>query len=130
MALEFQDIRNVLLAQSDQNALGTAADYTTFGPVKGAHVWILLTVAFTNSTGSRGVPILSYLRGGKEFILDAGVTLTAGIPQNLGGAFYVPEGCLVKMYISGATAADVLHFAINGLEAYDVPHETQPEAQP
>jgi hypothetical protein len=114
--LDLQGYHHPVLDKQDLVAAGTAADFALFGPVPTGHVWMLGVASAVNDTGSRGTPILSLVRGGQEFKIDGGGVLTVNVPQNIDGMIYVPESCYIKVYVLGATALDVLHMIIGGLD--------------
>jgi hypothetical protein len=113
---DLQGYHHPLLDRRDLVAVGNAADFVTFGPVPTGHVWMLTSVTSLNDTTAAGIPILSLVRGGREFPVDSGGVMVRYLPQSFAGWAYAGEGCLVKVYIMTATAGDILHVVIAGLD--------------
>lgn len=116
MLPEFQGYHHPLLDQRDLVAAGDATDFVLFGPVDTGHIWMVTVATFLNDTRAAGVPILTLIRGGREFQLDSGVALTQSLPVNIDGMLFIPEGCQLKMRLMTLTAGDVVHFTIGGLD--------------
>jgi hypothetical protein len=113
---DLQGYHHPLLDQRDLVAAGDATDYVEFGPVPTSHVWMLTSVTSLNDTRAAGIPILSLVRGGREFPLDSGGVMTRYLPQSFAGWSYAGEGCLVRVYIMTLTANDIVHVVIAGLD--------------
>ncbi len=108
--------RNILLDRRDLVAAGSAADVVEFGPVPTGKAWEVWNVSGYNETGGRATMIVSVVRGTSVFSLDGVAITAANVPVRTGGLFLLPEGTILRVYFMTATAADVLHALLNGLE--------------